>query len=356
MVILANHICLGNMSAWLIPLYYDRINPLTHYRITHCYPTERRTVSYMTYIVLDLEWNMGNKREELKVMPFEIIEIGAVRLDDSFNETGRFSRLIRPQVYRRMHWANKKVVHIKNSDLKDADRFEMVYSEFLTFCQDGPYMFCTWGDTDLTELQRNIFYFDCMPLSDGPLEFLDVQKLSGYNNGSPKTRLSLEKAVLEYGIAENEGFHRAVNDAAYTAEILKKIDRDYEKFTSFNTYHAPADVPSEISKNYGSYVKHISSCFPDKSSLLHSKRIKTLFCPVCGKKVKKEIPLFSANGKNYQMSGKCPDHGAVKAKVRIKKEELEKMPFAVKTTRLIDSTEEDALLKKYQKSISSKSE
>ncbi|MBO5552559.1 MAG: exonuclease domain-containing protein [Lachnospiraceae bacterium] len=310
----------------------------------------------MNYIVLDLEWNMGSKREELKVMPFEIIEIGAVRLDPDRKETGRFSRLIHPRVYRKMHWANKSIFHLENSDLKDADDFEMVYSEFLAFCGDEPYIFCTWGDTDLTELQRNIYYFDCLPISEGPLEFLDIQKLNGYNEGAPKNRISLEKAVEEYSIEENEGFHRAVNDAVYTAEVLRHIDKKYEVYTSFNTYHVPASPDSEIFRDYGSYVKYISRCFPAKSVLLHDKKVKSLKCPVCGAKLEKSLPLFSLNNKHYFTMGICKDHGAVKSKIRIKKEELQGLPYAVKTTRLIDHDEKESLKQKYQKSISSKSE
>ena len=310
----------------------------------------------MNYIVLDLEWNMGSKREELKVMPFEIIEIGAVKLDAERNETDRFSRLIHPKVYKKMHWANKSIFHLENSDLKNADDFEMVYSEFLAFCGDEPYIFCTWGDTDLTELQRNIYYFDCLPISEGPLEFLDVQKLNGYNEGLPKSRLSLEKAVEEYSIEENKGFHRAVNDAAYTAEVLRHIDRKYELYTSFNTYHVPAGSDSEIYRDYGSYVKYISRCFPAKAALLHNKKIRSLNCPVCGNRLEKSLPLFSMNNKHYFTMGECETHGTVKSKIRIKKEELQGLPYAIKTIRLIDEEEKDSLKQKYQKSISSKSE
>ena len=37
----------------------------------------------MNYIILDLEWNQGNEQKEkqLKELPFEIIEIGAVKLN-----------------------------------------------------------------------------------------------------------------------------------------------------------------------------------------------------------------------------------------------------------------------------------
>ena len=310
----------------------------------------------MNYIVLDLEWNMGSRREELKVMPFEIIEIGAVKLDENRTETERFSRLIHPKVYKKMHWANKSIVHLSSSDLRDAAGFEMVYSEFLTFCGEDPYIFCTWGDTDLTELQRNIYYFDCLPLSEDPLEFLDIQKLNGYNTGTPKNRISLEKAVEEYSIPETDGFHRAVNDASYTAEVFKHIDRKYEVYTSFNTYHAPTAPEDEILRDYGTYVKHISRCFKNKQALLHSKRIKNLICPACGKTVEKSLPSFSVNGRHYFMLGECKEHGPVKSKIRIKKEEQRDLPYCIKTTRLISNEEKMNIQQKYQKSISSKSE
>ena len=40
----------------------------------------------MNYVVLDLEWNQccGRDQENPR-MPFEIIEIGAVKLDEKFN-------------------------------------------------------------------------------------------------------------------------------------------------------------------------------------------------------------------------------------------------------------------------------
>ena len=90
--------------------------------------------------------------------------------------------------------------------------------------------------------------------------------------------------------------------------------------------------------------------------LLHDKKVKSLKCPVCGAKLEKSLPLFSLNNKHYFTMGICKYHGAVKSKIRIKKEELQGLPYAVKTTRLIDHDEKESLKQKYQKSISSKSE
>ena len=58
------------------------------------------------YIVLDLEWNQssGGREASIDRLPFEIIEIGAVKLDENLRIVSEFSRLVRPQVYRTLHY------------------------------------------------------------------------------------------------------------------------------------------------------------------------------------------------------------------------------------------------------------
>lgn len=60
-----------------------------------------------SYIVLDLEWNQPLDRDSTIREPFffdsEIIEIGALRLDEQFRETGSFKTFIRPRFYPHMN-------------------------------------------------------------------------------------------------------------------------------------------------------------------------------------------------------------------------------------------------------------
>ena len=53
------------------------------------------------YIVFDLEWNQSieGKEHSIEHFPFEIIEIGAVKLDERRNMVSEFHGLITPQVY-----------------------------------------------------------------------------------------------------------------------------------------------------------------------------------------------------------------------------------------------------------------
>ena len=73
----------------------------------------------MDYIVLDLEWNQSNTGEEPEVssLPFEIIEIGAIKLNDRGVMLGEFSELIRPAVYREMHYITSRLIHMQMQEL-----------------------------------------------------------------------------------------------------------------------------------------------------------------------------------------------------------------------------------------------
>ena len=71
----------------------------------------------MNYIVFDLEWNQCpyGKDKENQRLPFEIIEIGAVKLSENKEMTGEFHLLVRPMVYKKLHF---KMEEIMDMDLK----------------------------------------------------------------------------------------------------------------------------------------------------------------------------------------------------------------------------------------------
>ena len=62
----------------------------------------------MNYIVFDLEWNQnpdGRKHPDSR-LPFEIIEIGAVKLNEKREIIDTFQCLIKPKVY---HWIHDSI-------------------------------------------------------------------------------------------------------------------------------------------------------------------------------------------------------------------------------------------------------
>ena len=292
------------------------------------------------YIILDLEWNQGAQQEELSQMPFEIIEIGAVKLDNEKREIGRFSRLIKPQVYRTMHYMNEKIIHIKMQDLEGEQGFPEVYRDFLKWCgHDGDYIFCTWGDLDLTELQKNIRYFDLPAMSDGPIRYLDIQKLYSIAKEDGKIRRTLEYAVNDMDIAKDDSFHRALADAAYTVEVFRRLhDRDVEKRVSFDVFHTPADENREIHVVFDTYSKYISRSFADKTMALNDKEAVSVKCFLCGRNAKKKVDWFTLKGKHYYCLCECREHGMLRAKLRLKKAE-DGGVYVVKTVKQVGDEE-----------------
>ena len=72
------------------------------------------------FIVLDLEWNQssGGRETSMDRLPFEIIEIGAVKLDENLRIISEFSRLVRPQVYKTLHYKISEVTHLSQEKLE----------------------------------------------------------------------------------------------------------------------------------------------------------------------------------------------------------------------------------------------
>ena len=183
----------------------------------------------MNYIVFDLEWNQSpnGKEDSVEHLPFEIIEIGAVKLNGNFEETGAFHKLIRPKVYKKMHFKISEVTHMDMAKLRqEGEPFDVVMNRFLAWCGEEEYCFCTWGSMDLTELQRNMAYHKLPNPFPRPLLYLDIQKLYCLQYGDGKNKVSLDMAVQLQEMEEERPFHRALDDAYYTGRILSALDME----------------------------------------------------------------------------------------------------------------------------------
>ncbi len=294
----------------------------------------------MNYIIFDLEWNQSNCPEgEIKEIPFEIIEIGAVKLNSEKQIVDRFNELIHPHIYKEMHKITGNLLHLQMKELENGDEFVHVAKRFLTWCGDDV-TFCTWGPIDLTQLQRNMAYYQMAPLAKGPLAFLDIQKLFSIACEDRKSRRALEHAVDVLGIEKDIPFHRAFSDAYYTAKVFKKLDSSLEKNLSFDLFHKPTCRKEEIHIVFDDYAKYISRKFPDKQEAFKDREVCSTKCYYCHRNLKRKIRWFTANGKHYYSLSYCEKHGYMKGKIRIRKDLSEDEIYVVKTLKFI--SEEDA--------------
>lgn len=300
----------------------------------------------MNYIVLDLEWNQSNtgKEPEVKLMPFEIIDFGAIKCNEHMEMVDEFNHLIKPSVYQNMHHITSKIIHLHMKDLQKGMSFPEVIKEFRSWCGDD-YVFCTWGPLDLYELQRNIRFYHLEPLSNVSLRFLDVQKLFSIAFEDRKLRRNLEYAIDFLGIEKDIPFHRAFSDAYYTAKVLNKIPQEVLTNYSIDTFILPKTHDEEIHVMFTDYMKYISREFEDKHKAMEDREVVSTKCFLCHKNIRKRIRWFSPNGKHYYCISDCPSHGIMKSKIRIKKSDNDKV-YIVKTSKFISEEECDQILEK----------
>lgn len=303
----------------------------------------------MNYIIMDLEWNQSSTGQEQvsKLLPFEIIEIGAIKLNSDRKMVDEFSELIKPQVYHEMHRVTRRLIHLQMEQLEQGRSFTEVMEQFQEWCGDD-YIFCTWGPLDLTELQRNIRYYNLEPLADGPIKYLDVQKLFSIAYEDRKSRRTLEYAIDFLSIEKDIPFHRAFSDAYYTAKVLALLDENVLGNYSFDVFHPPMDKESEIHIIFDTYAKYISRTFTDKAEALQDKAVMESKCYLCEKKLRRKIYWFSPNGKHYYSVSHCDKHGYMKAKIRIRKAE-DGSVYVVKTQKFITEAEIAAIYDKQDK-------
>lgn len=304
----------------------------------------------MNYIVLDLEWNQSSdgKEEESKLLPFEIVEIGAIRLNSERQMVSEFSELIKPQVYHEMHHITRKLIHLQMDQLEHGRPFAEVAEQFFEWCGEDP-VFCTWGAMDLTELQRNLSYYGMQTLADGPFPFLDVQKLFSIGFEDRKSRRSLEYAIDYLKIEKDIPFHRAFSDAYYTAKVLALLDQEVLRNYSYDVFHIPKDRQSEIHVQFDTYAKYISRGFADKAQAMEDRTVSSTKCYLCRRSLRRKIRWFTPNGKHYYCVSYCDRHGYMKSKVRMRKSE-DKMVYVVKTEKFITEAEVEAIRDKQKKS------
>ena len=269
----------------------------------------------MNYIVFDLEWNQnpGGKKTRNEKLPFEIIEIGAVKVNTKKEITDSFHRLIRPQVYNWIHDSIHEVIHVDYKDLMDGVSFEQAAREFLEWCGTDWYFF-TWGNQDVMELQRNMKFYGLLDLLPGPVTYYDVQKLYSISYDDGTHRCALEHAIDELKIEKSRGFHRALADAWYTAKVLEKINNIIIiNHPSLDVYQNPKKKKDEIHISYPDHDKYVSREFATRERIMKDREVTN-----------------------------CEEHGLIRGKIRIRKTEDEKY-FAVKTLRFTDTEEAEEL-------------
>ncbi|WP_206459150.1 3'-5' exonuclease [Anaerovorax sp. IOR16] len=201
----------------------------------------------MHYIIFDLEFNqclpsIHYSNAKPSQCPFEIIQIGAIKLDSNYNTVSTFSRYVKPTIYTEISPFITELTGITKEQLLPEAPFFKIFNSFIKFIGSKDYIFCVWGTADMKELFRNTSYHN-LNLDFLSKRYLNLQPFVSMHLKRPANKLiKLEHAVESFNISKIYPFHNALYDAYYTAELFKKT---YNPSMQTSIYE-PNEVKSQL--------------------------------------------------------------------------------------------------------------
>lgn len=188
----------------------------------------------MKHIVVDLEMNPIKKqhKEERKICKNEIIEIGAVALDEDFKEIDSFKAYIKPQFNDVIERKIVRLTGITNEMVLNAPLFIDALLLFFEWCRNmnDDIIFYQWSDSDLLQIHKEMELKN-ITLSNENIMYIqkweDVQKEYVEKLGLER-QVSLSNALTFAGVDAVGNLHDALDDARNTG-LLLEIARDDQK-------------------------------------------------------------------------------------------------------------------------------
>jgi len=180
----------------------------------------------MLYVVVDLEMNKVETKfyEQRKKCTMEIIEIGAVVLNESYVEVNNFKTYVKPLFNSLIETKIKRLTGISTDMVADAPAFVEAFKMFVNFCKslNDELVFVEWSTSDHLQIvneanQKNYLMedYECELMEnwqDFQKEFGEILGVSG--------QISLENALFYAGEDFIGRQHDALFDARNTARLF----------------------------------------------------------------------------------------------------------------------------------------
>ena len=272
----------------------------------------------MEYIVLDLEWNQTYHEKAVATQKAlsirlrgEVIQIGAVKLNEALQIIGSYRITVKPRFYKKIHRHVQRLTGIDQAQLDRGVSLEEAMHSFHRFAGDDA-IFLTWGPDDMPMLYDN--------LRANKLEFpflaryYDMQPMfNRETDGDMKKQRSLEYAMEYFGIEMNLPAHDALNDAYFTAQVAQRLsiaegilanERAESEFLGDITY---GDADSG-EKGFAS-VERI---------FLH-EAFRSPVCPLCSAPLARKEATLHSKGQRYTTLYECPEHGELLQQLTVKR-------------------------------------
>lgn len=246
----------------------------------------------MNYIIFDLEWNQCGSESEILTepvcLPGEIIEIGAVKLNDAFQKMDELRLLIRPRYYPKLHHRIVSLTGLRDKELAEKGlTFPQAYEKFMEFCGEE-YSFMTWSRSDLPILIDNMLLYG-IDVSNLP-DTYDLQRIFCNEIMRIPRKMALDDALKVLN-EKGDIAHDALNDSRNTALVCGHLN--LKEYGGEYVSRAFAEQP-------------ILTVYESAHAALADEALRQYRCPWCGETVTAEgwLPL---NREEFMACGACAE-------------------------------------------------
>mgnify|MGYP004518365135 CR=1 FL=1 len=235
----------------------------------------------MNYIILDLEWDSAYSAAH-KCFVNQILQIGAVKLNESFDVTDTFEQTVRSKISKKVTGRFAKLTGITTEKMLGGVNFDAAVDGYNAWAGTDT-VTMTWSDSDLYSIKDN----EEMLLSDGRKfaieKYLDLQKfvqgelrLAGYED---KNQISLSAAAELLGVTtEGLCMHTAKTDSLVCAALLKKC---------YNEKRFSALIRNTADPDFYKRLRFKPYCISDINDERIDKSKLNFRCDECGGKAKR---------------------------------------------------------------------
>ena len=260
----------------------------------------------MNYIVMDMEWNQPFSKVKKQVggtlLKGEIIQLGAVKLNSSFEILDTFKTNIKPVFYTKINKHVKTITGLTSQQLRGKPKFCEAFCAFTEFCGES-FELITWGCDDIPMLRDN------MEANGLDAEVLprcyNLQVIFNNQISHENRQWSLEDAMEKLEIPQELEAHDALDDAVNTVKIAQKLDMEkgIEKYSCSDSGIACSTVLTLKADGF----KSVSSAFKAPGML-------TSECPFC----KKPLDGGWIVKRNTRIKvAACSEHGTFKFRTAV---------------------------------------
>ncbi len=244
----------------------------------------------MNIILLDLEWDSAYSTQEGRFVN-EIIEFGAVKLDENLQEVSAFRQVVRSRLTKKLSGRFKRLTGISNEEMLAGIGFGKALQMYTDWVEDRD-VTMTWSNTDLYVLLENCRLFTKHRRIPCIRQYVDVQKYAqwclrqgGFDDHG--NQMALEHAAAVFGIdTASMDLHRAETDSRLTELILQKC---------FDEKRLQPFLEDTTAPDYYDRLTFKAYIIPDLDSPYVDRQQMYFECDRCGQLAKRVTPWVFKN-------------------------------------------------------------